>query len=415
MNLADKDRMKSRAAFLCLLIALLAAPEEFIPVALAQSPGGEVVVAQNDGPGGFFRRLFNRRRQPQPQRAPFQLFPDFDAVAPPVIQPRRERKSRTAVAKPKEAAAVKKAENAKRALVLGDFMGNALAKGLTDAYRDNPNVVVIDASSGSSGLVRDDYFNWPAKVPEIVAEQKPDAILIMIGGNDRQTMQTAAGSLEFGSDAWRATYAARITALADALKATGKPVLWGGLVPVASAAMSGDYSSFNGIVREQTDAKGLQYIDMWNGFSDDDGKYVAFGPDVRGQSVQLRADDGLNFTRAGQRKLAYFVEQNLSDLFGGAVPTLAAVQPQNVKSANPLQALIGPMVPLDALETMGGENLSGAVLEGQRGGVATAIAARVSRNDARPPPAARADSYLWPVPPALRITPAAGTPLRGPQ
>ena len=90
--------------------------------------------------------------------------------------------------------------------------------------------------------------------------------------------------------------------------------------------MSRDYSSFNGIVREQLEAKGLRFVDMWNGFADEDGKYVAFGPDVRGQSVQLRADDGLNFTRAGQRKLAYFVEQELNDMFGGTAPLLAAVR-----------------------------------------------------------------------------------------
>ena len=59
---------------------------------------------------------------------------------------------------------------------------------------------MVDASSGSSGLVRDDYYNWPAKVPELVAEQKPDAILVMMGANDRQTMQTAAGAQAFGGD-----------------------------------------------------------------------------------------------------------------------------------------------------------------------------------------------------------------------
>ena len=111
------------------------------------------------------------------------------------------------------------------------------------------------------------------------------------------------------------------------LKPTGKPVVWGGLVSVESSAMSRDYSSFNGIVREQAEAKGLRFVDMWNGFADEDGKYVSVGPDVRGQSVQLRADDGLNFTRAGQRKLAYFVEQQLNDMFGGTGASSTAVNP----------------------------------------------------------------------------------------
>ena len=96
----------------------------------------------------------------------------------------------------------------------------------------------------------------------------------MIGANDRQQIKTPAGAQDMGSDGWRADYTSRLVALADALKATGKPVLWGGLVPVAPSAMSRDYSSINGIAREQLDAKGLKFVDMWNGFADEDGTYV---------------------------------------------------------------------------------------------------------------------------------------------
>ena len=400
--------MRRLTTSFCLFVAVAVAAEMVVPEVQAQS-SGEIVVAQdNSGPGGFFKRLFggNRReRQRVRERQNFELFPGFDEAEPPVVRkPRRERKARTGAPKPREVAAVEKAPNAKRALVIGDFMAGALAKGLADAYRENANVVVIDASSGSSGLVRDDYYNWPAKVPELVTEQKPDAILVMLGGNDRQTMQTAAGSLAFNSDGWRTAYTARVIALADALKATGKPVFWGGLVPVAPSAMSRDYSAFNGIVREQLDAKGLKFVDMWNGFADEDGKYVGFGPDVRGQSVQLRADDGLNFTRAGQRKLAYFVEQNLNDIFGGAAPILAAVRPTVVAPGGITEPLIGPMVPLDALSTMGGDALSGAS-EGKSGNVATSIADRAANKNSARPPSTRVDSYLWPLP-APGVTPA---------
>ncbi len=405
--------MRRAAALFCFLACLAVLAGGPVPEARAQSSGAEIVVAQNSGPGGFFRRLFggNRRQTTPPQAPPFQIFPEFGA--PPPAEPRRERRARTAAPQPREVAAVEKAPDAKRALVVGDFMAGALAKGLADAFRDNPNAVAIDASSGSSGLVRSDYYDWPAKVVELANEQKPDAILVMIGGNDRQTMQTEAGSLDFNSDAWRAAYTARVAALADALKATGKPVLWGGLVPVAPTAMSRDYSAFNGIVREQLDAKGLKFVDMWNGFADEDGKYVAFGPDVSGQSVQLRADDGLNFTRAGQRKLAYFVEQDLNDIFGGATPVIASVAP--IISPGAAEAsLIGPMVPLDALGLMGGDALAGGVLEGERGNVAVTISARVVKEDAASPPKTRVDSFLWPPPLEAAETPSAPT-LRGPR
>ncbi len=393
---------RSSALLIALIVVSLVGAEALATFAYAQSqPAGTIVLAQNDqGPGGFFRRLFRRNAAPPPPReSPFQLFPGFDApeAAPP---PRRDRRQRAnAPAAPREVAAVEKAANAKRALVLGDFMAGALAKGLADAFRDNPHVVVIDGSSGSSGLVRNDYYDWTTKVAELVESQKPDAILMMIGGNDRQAMQTSEGSIAFGTDAWRMAYTIRVAALAEALKATGKPVLWGGLVPVESSAMSRDYSAFNGIVHEQLDAKGLRFVDMWNGFADEDGQYVAFGPDVSGNAVQLRADDGLNFTRAGQRKLAYFVEQPLNDLFGGAAPVLASVEVGSGAGAGEAQSpLIGPMVPFDALTLQGGNSLSGGVSRDARGDVSARISAAVTKPDATLPPSARADSFTWPLP-----------------
>jgi hypothetical protein len=417
--LSFRGRPLTVAIFAIALAAMLSG-DVVVPLAYAQSSGGEIVVAQNNnGPGGFFRRLFggNRwRRQPQQlpqQRRDFQIFPGLEEEPAQPRRQRRERRARPAEPQPREVAAVEKAENAKRALVIGDFMATALAKGLAEAYRENANVVVVDATSGSSGLVRQDYFDWPGKLPSIVTEQRPDAILVMIGGNDRQTLE---GSLELGSDAWRTAYTQRVAALADALKATGRPVIWGGLVSVEKSAMSRDYSSFNGIFREQAEAKGLRYVDMWNGFADEDGKYVSVGPDVRGQSVQLRADDGLNFTRAGQRKLAYFVEQQLNDMFGGIGGLIAAVG-TGTESAT-IDARIGPMQTFDALSLMGGDDLArGVTTSRDRGKVAAQISARITQADAAPPPKGRADSYIWPPPappPTIQVSPDFSVP-RGPR
>ena len=366
---------------------------------------GQIVVAENNRPG-FFQRLFGNPRRSPRFFAPRQLFPGFERQAPQ--PPQRERRASPQPSAPREVAAVEKAEDAKRALVVGDFMAGSLAKGLAEAYRENPNIVVIDATNGSSGLVRKDYYDWPARLPELVDSQKPDVILVMIGANDRQAIDTDAGSQTVGSDAWRAAYAARAAAFADALKATGKPVLWSGLVPVALSNMSRDYSSFNGIMREQIEAKGLKFIDVWIGFADDEGKYIAVGPDVSGQSVQLRASDGLNFTRAGQRKLGYFVEQELNDIFGGNAPQLAATSATAPTATGPSGPQIGPMVSLDALSFAGGDALSSGPEEAKSGAVAESISARLSDESAGPPPAERVDSYRWPPAPIPSAATAAG-------
>ena len=393
-----------------IVLGLLTLVAAVAPPAPSFAQDGQIVVAQNNNNRpGFFRRFFGGLREiapPAPTFTPQQLFPGFENAPP-----RRRQRTQAAPA-PRAVAAVEKAENAKRAMVIGDFMGAALGKGLAEAYQENPNVVVIDATSGSSGLVRNDFYDWPVQLPGVVEAQKPDVILVMIGANDRQGIQTDAGPQALGSDGWRAAYAARVVALADALKATGKPVLWAGLVPVASTTMARDYSSFNGIVREQLEAKGLPFVDMWNGFADDEGKYVDVGPDVDGQSVQLRASDGLNFTRAGQRKLAYFLEQPLNDIFGGATLQLATAD-AGATPAGPQAPQIGPMVPLDALSLAGADALSYG--DTDRGTTAATISARLSDSDAPPPPASRVDAYAWPpqpapAPPAQPAADAAAAP-----
>jgi hypothetical protein len=393
--------MKLAAALFTFCLCPLVAAESFVSDVHAQASQAEIVVAQdNRSVGGFFRRLF-RRSDPAPlPRGPQQF---FDLIEPP--QPRRERLGRSAQT-PEELAVVEKAEDAKRVLVIGDFMATALANGLALAYRENPGVLVINATNGSSGLVRKDYYDWTGRLPGIAKDEKPDAILVLLGGNDRQGIDTETGPYALGTDGWRAAYAARVSALAEAVRATGKPAMWVGLIPVQSSTMSRDYSAFNGIVREQIEAKGLLFIDIWNGFGDAEGKYVAVGPDITGQSVQLRASDGLNFTRAGQRKLAYFVEQELADIFGGIAPQLASV---GDAAGTPGEAgpQIGPMIPLDALATAGGEALViNSVEEG--GSASEAIARRLAGDEPVPP--GRTDFYKWPPPqpaaPAAVVRPA---------
>jgi hypothetical protein len=382
--------MKRAATIVSLFVFAFAAAVAVAADSRAQPTGSEIVVAQDNrgGLGGFFQRLF-RPRDAAPRLREPQFLRPFEPQAPA----RRERRS--ARQAPRESAAVEKNADAKRVLVVGDFLATALAKGLALAYQENPGVIAIDSTAGSSGLVRNDYYDWPGKLPEIAKKQKPDAILVAIGGNDRQGIDTDSGPYALGTDGWRTAYAGRVNALVDALRATGKPALWVGLMPVQSSTMSRDYSTFNGIVREQLEARGVPFIEVWNGFADEQGKYVAFGPDIRGQAVQLRASDGLNFTRAGQRKLAYFVEQELESIFGGAAPQLAVTTPGAVPSGE-VGPQIGPMVPLDALAASGGETLATGGAEDESGSVAASISKRLAGEDSAP--RGRAYFYTWPPP-----------------
>ena len=74
-------------------------------------------------------------------------------------------------------------------LVLGDGMADWLAYGLEDAYAEQPDMGVIRKHKTVSGLIRyqpkGDPADWAAAAKGILATEKPDAIVVMLGLNDR--------------------------------------------------------------------------------------------------------------------------------------------------------------------------------------------------------------------------------------
>jgi hypothetical protein len=78
-------------------------------------------------------------------------------------------------------------------LVLGDAMADWLAYGLEDAYSERPDMGVIRKHKTISGLIKyqpkGDPADWPAAAKGILATEKPDAIVVMLGLNDRMAIR----------------------------------------------------------------------------------------------------------------------------------------------------------------------------------------------------------------------------------
>ena len=82
-------------------------------------------------------------------------------------------------------------------LVLGDAMADWLAYGLEDAYAEQPDMGVIRKHKTVSGLIKyqpkGEPADWAAAAKGILATEKPDAIVVMLGLNDRVAMREPAG------------------------------------------------------------------------------------------------------------------------------------------------------------------------------------------------------------------------------
>src|SRR3954471_14580839 len=125
--------------------------------------------------GGWFGNDFFPFRQEAPKRAPVRE--DFSKAPPP--------EKRDASAPPPE----------RNILVLGDAMADWLGYGLEDAYSEQPDMGVIRKHKTVSGLIkyqpRGEAADWTAAAKAILATEKPDAIVAMLGMHDRVAIREA--------------------------------------------------------------------------------------------------------------------------------------------------------------------------------------------------------------------------------
>jgi len=368
--------------------------------------GGITDVQAQSRPGepGLLQMLFNRNRrqestrQPRPrQAAPGQRSTTRGGASSQRATSRSQSGSgvASAPATPR-IEAVEKAENARIVLVVGDFVADGLARGLTDAYAASPNVVVERRVNGSSGFVRNDFYDWPGEIGAILEEVKPSVLVVHLGSNDRQSLRLDGATREVLSEQWRAEYQSRIDAFINAAGEAGVALVWTGSPPFRFRSMSADMLAFNEIFRARTEAANGYFVDIWDGFVDEDGNFIERGPDIKGQVVRLRGSDGINFSPAGQRKIAFYVERQLMQILGdSALPLVTSLGADNlpIMKLPPLQTeadleRVNPIAVTDP-DLDGGSLLLGDVREPEA--TANPLQARSVRQrlveEGMPPPA----------------------------
>ena len=361
-------------------------------------------------------------------------------------------------------------------LVLGDAMADWLAYGLEDAYAEQPDMGVIRKHKTVSGLIKyqpkGDPADWAAAAKGILATEKPDAIVVMLGLDDRVAIREPArrqkaptrkatrkthgkpdtrqargqagrsrtrhdaakpddkpadaelspddaadddappitapeksarspnGVYEFRDERWVELYTKKIEEMIGVLKSKGVPVLWVGLPAIRGAKATADMLFLDSLYRDAAGKAGITYVDVWDGFVDEAGRFLQQGPDFEGQIRRLRSYDGVYFTKPGARKLAHYVEREITRLLAGrsapiALPTEPATPDANAVPGQPApRPLAGPILPLVA-SSVGTDQLLGG--PGSRPAAVDALAARtLVKGEPLAPPAGRADDFAWP-------------------
>jgi hypothetical protein len=154
------------------------------------------------------------------------------------------------------------------------------------------------------------------------------------------------------------------------------------------------------LYREAAGKAGITYVDDWDGFVDERGLLLQKGPDFEGQIRQLRSYDGVYFTKPGARKLAHYVEREITRLLANraapiTLPSEPATPEANAVPGQPApRPLAGPILPLVAATVSSDQLLGGP---GTRPASVDALAARtLVKGEPLMPPPGRADDFSWP-------------------
>ena len=293
---------------------------------------------------------------------------------------------------------VEKSATAKTALVVGDFLAGSLAGGLVDALAADPGIRIENVADGSSGLVRVDHLDWIDKIGPLIEEKKPAVILVMVGSNDRQQIESGSMTLLPGTSEWTAEYTKRANALAAAIGAKNVPLVWVGMPSFKFDRMSADMASFNEIYRKASGSVGGDYVDVWDGFVDANGLFSYSGPDIAGQQARLRNEDGITMTSEGAEKLAFFAQKPLLRLLGPAVTTGSAA-PGDIAAAHaiarPANATTAPLVGLNDPALDGGDSLLGGSSPTLASAEPSPRQRLVVSGEPLATPIGRADNFNW--------------------
>jgi hypothetical protein len=195
-----------------------------------------------------------------------------------------------------------------RVLVIGDSLGDGLWTGLYRAFEEDANLEFVKRTRPSGGLLSS---SWDDDLADALKDGTYQIAVVMYGANDDQSMKVGKDWVKVGSDAWRQAYGERVETVIKKLRAANLAIYWVGLPVMRSPTQSEDAQAMNEVYREKAFINGAKYIDVWNGFMDEGGRFSAYGPDMTGQNKRLRADDGVLFTMRGNVKLAGYVEKEL--------------------------------------------------------------------------------------------------------
>ena len=107
------------------------------------------------------------------------------------------------------------------------------------------------------------------------ADDAPPAIV------PEKSTRSPNGLYQFREERWVELYTKKIEEMIAVLKSKGVPVLWVGLPAVRGIKGTADMLFLDSLYRDAAGKAGITYVDVWDGFVDEAGRFLQQGPGLR--------------------------------------------------------------------------------------------------------------------------------------
>lgn len=186
-------------------------------------------------------------------------------------------------------------------VVAGDSTAKSLGDALIGATTDLPELSITNDGRVSTGLARSDYFNWGARMQEIVTTEQPELVVFMVGANDGQSILEGDGSIvaQFGTPEWTEAYRQRVAGIMDLARGDGRRLVWVGEPNVGTGNVQQAVEIGNQLAAEEAASRPwVTYVDVAELLAGPGGGFSEYLTLPDGSTVRCYAGDGVHLSVA---------------------------------------------------------------------------------------------------------------------
>lgn len=199
-------------------------------------------------------------------------------------------------------------KNPLRVLITGDSLTEFMGPDVQNDLQSWKTVTVYSETHYGTGLARPDFVDWSVLARQQVAHYHPDAVVVMMGGNDFQNMTLPNGAFFTAPTApWRREYQRRAEVVMRTFAQGGHArVYWLSIPPARESDWAFADAQINLALQGAAAAvPGAKWVNVLGPITNH-GQYSDY-VNVNGQPTLMRASDGVHLSEDGSAIVAHEV------------------------------------------------------------------------------------------------------------